>query len=702
VPERSDVPVEVIEYEEFSQQMTYKLTPSEEEGANWFTLNVGTVGKHKVRLVLFKRDEMAFESGKVAESDPMLLKVRDDREMFLEQVRELFPEDENWIAFALQHLSVKHHEYVTEQVKKGPKGVDKSDYRKLTDGPPVLYATPYGYRQEGDASQNELALSNFTAKIQEDLKVIEGGDFSERFFTIRATRDKKESIFEVPASQFNTLSWVPTKVGALAHYDATKNLIAKCIKLDSEKTIKEVTAYGKTGWAQLEDGRWAYLHKRGAVVPTGTARFSGRIHLEGKQAHRIFPKSGSPGEIKKAVRKSFALWDLFPAEVSIPLVAGAYRAALGPVDFSIYLVGPTGIGKTSFADMVSRFFGKSLGPEDRLNFESTKFSLEREAHKLKDQIAVVDDYLGSTRYVEIMRFIARVAGNESGRGRMTEGDKPPRGLLVFTGEVQPPGVSLNARIFTLTFKDEPGWKNTEKFRQYRDLSRDGSLPLAMRAFVESLAEGYGQMKERLEKHKELYADQVGGLANHSRTPGIYGDLMVGVDWWLTFARGVGAISEEEQQSYQAKAESALSAAVIAQAPLVGRIEETDQVEIMRFVIREAIKTGKAYVSGPDSSEAVMGDPTSLHLGWKIDPKGLFLIPDTLYEVGEQMAIELSLTIPDSKGSWHEALVQSVGKNNYLLSHNLNKRRKSTAIRKVIEDAEKTVLHLNPKFLEVVS
>lgn len=228
------VPVEVIEYEEFSQQMTYKLTPFEEEGANWFTLNVGTVGKHKVRLVLFKRDEMAFESGKVAESDPMLLKVRDDREMFLEQVRELFPEDENWIAFALQHLSVKHHDYVTEQVKKGPKGVDKSDYRKLTDGPPVLYATPYGYRQEGDASQNELALSNFTAKIQEDLKVIEGGDFSERFFTIKATRDKKESIFEVPASQFNTLSWVPTKVGALAHYDATKNLIAKCIKLDSE------------------------------------------------------------------------------------------------------------------------------------------------------------------------------------------------------------------------------------------------------------------------------------------------------------------------------------------------------------------------------------------------------------------------------------------------------------------------------------
>jgi hypothetical protein len=641
---------------------------------------------------------------KVAESDPMLLKVREDREKFLEQVRELFPEDEHWIAFALQHLSVQHHEYVTEQVKKGPKGVDKSDYRKLTGGPPVLYSTPYGYRQEGDASQNELGLSNFTAKILEDLKVIEGGEYSERYFKIRASRDKKESTFEVPAAQFNNLSWVPTKVGALAHYDAKKNLIAKCIKLDSRRSIKEVTAYGHTGWEKLEDGRWVYLHKRGAIVPPGTPAFSGRIYLEDKQANRIFPKAGSPEDVREAVKKSFALWDLYPAEASIPVVAGAYRAALGPVDFSLFLVGPTGLGKTSFADMVSRFFGKTLGPKDRLDFLSTGNSIEREAHRLKDQIAVVDDYLGDQdkRHIPILRSIGRAAGNQAGRGRMYEVDKPPRGLLVITGEQQARGTSLNARIFTLHFKDEPAWKDLQKFRKLRALSKDGSLPLAMRSFIESLAADYEGLQEDFLLIKEGYADQVAPLANHSRTPGIYGDLMLGVKMWLEFAEGIGAISEEEASAYLQKAESAMSAAMIAQAPLVGRIEDTDQVEIMRFAVKEAIRSGRAYVSGPVSTEVVMGDPSSTHLGWKIDPKGLYLIPETLYEVGEQMAIDLSLTIPDSKGSWHEALVQSAGKNNYLLSHNLRKKRKSTAVRKVIEDEEKTVLHLNPKFLEGVS
>ena len=143
----------------------------------------------------------------------------------------------------------------------------------------------------------------------------------------------------------------------LAHYDAKKNLVTKAIRLESRRSIKEVTAYGHTGWVKLEDGRSVYLHSKGAIVPPGTAPFAGRVFLEGKLARRTFPKGDDPSLIKEAVRKSFTLWDLYPHQVSIPVMAAAYRAALGPVDFSIYLVGPTGIGKTSFSDMVMRFYG---------------------------------------------------------------------------------------------------------------------------------------------------------------------------------------------------------------------------------------------------------------------------------------------------------------------------------------------------------
>jgi len=137
---------------------------------------------------------------------------------------------------------------------------------------------------------------------------------------------------------------------------------------------------------------------------------------------------------------------------------------------------------------------------------------------------VLDDYLGTTRHEEIMRFIVRVAGNESGRGRLTEGDKPPRGLLVITGEVQPPGRSLNARLFTLHFRDEPGWKDKQKYQKAKAISRDGSLALAMGAFIESLAPKYGDLQAKLEVLKEDYGQEVAALANHSRTPGSTGIL----------------------------------------------------------------------------------------------------------------------------------------------------------------------------------
>ena len=687
------MPIDVMNYDPRSGEIVYRLAPSKEEEGEWFSLVVEPIERQKVRLLLYKGERVDLESGEVAESDPLLLTDKSARGTFYRTVKKLFGK-KDWIEMALTALSRTHSKHISEQVKRLSK--DREGFVALTKESPIIYFTPYGYRQEGDSSGSMFALTNFTARILEDLKIVEGGDYSRRIFKIRATREGRKTTFEIPAGQFNSLSWVPTQVGALAHYDAKKNLVTKAIRLESRRFIKEVTAFGHTGWVKLEDGRLVYLHSEGAIVPPGTAPFAGRVFLEGKLARRTFPKGDDPSLIKEAVRKSFTLWDLYPHQVSIPVMAAAYRAALGPVDFSIYLVGPTGIGKTSYSDMVMRFYGESLGPKDRTNFESTKFSVERQAYRLKDQLVVLDDYLGTARHAEIMRFIVRVAGNESGRGRMNEGDKPPRGLLLITGEVQPPDRSLNARLFTLQFTDEPGWKDKAKFQKAKAISRDGSLPLAMRAFIESLAPRYGDLKENLEVRKEDYGEQVAGLANHSRTPGIYGDLMVGVEEWLNFAWDIGVISDEEQQAYLDTAESAVSAAVIAQAPLVGSMEETDEIEIVRFALKEAIKTGRAYVSGPTAAEAVMGQAQegSQHLGWKIDPKGLYLIPDAVFEVTTEMGIELSITVPETKESLHAKLRQS----SYLLATNWNKRRKSTATRRVIEGKERTVLRLQPKFL----
>ena len=94
----------------------------------------------------------------------------------------------------------------------------------------------------------------------------------------------------------------------------------------------------------------------------------------------------------------------------------AYRAVLGEVDYSHHLAGPTGLGKTTLAHLAVSHFGANLGAKDQTNFESTANSIEREAFQLKDQLLLLDDYLGTPEHRKILAFIARNAANNSGRG----------------------------------------------------------------------------------------------------------------------------------------------------------------------------------------------------------------------------------------------------------------------------------------------
>ena len=101
-----------------------------------------------------------------------------------------------------------------------------------------------------------------------------------------------------------------------------------------------------------------------------------------------------------------------------------------------------GWGRRRSLTWPSRTLARDLGDKDQSNFESTANSIEREAFALKDQLLLLDDYLGTPEHRKILAFIARNAANNSGRARLASdgtlrGDKPPRALVVTTGEDLP-------------------------------------------------------------------------------------------------------------------------------------------------------------------------------------------------------------------------------------------------------------------------
>ena len=303
-------------------------------------------------------------------------------------------------------------------------------------------------------------------------------------------------------------------------------MVTKAIRLESVQGLKEIHAYGHSGWVWIDSGQWVYLHADGAIVGEDSPPFSGRVVLSGKLARHKFPQIPTDlEELRVAVQWGFDLWDLLPDVVSIPSVAGVYRSVLGDTDFSIHLFGPTGLGKTTFADLLMGFFGKGLGAKDRTNYESTAYSIERQAFSLKDQVVVLDDYLGTPEHQKILAFIGRVAANASGRGRLSSdgtliGDRPPRGLIVSTGEALPVGVSLNARILTLPIKEGHGLdlEDPSLLNDAQSASREGTLAIAMAAFIRWLAPRYEEIHADLEARRNALGHQIRGRVSHPVRP----------------------------------------------------------------------------------------------------------------------------------------------------------------------------------------
>jgi len=146
-----------------------------------------------------------------------------------------------------------------------------------------------------------------------------------------------------------------------------------------------------------------------------------------------------------------------PDRISLPLFAAVYRAPLGGADFSLFLTGRTGTFKTALAALCQQHFGAAMDATCLpAHFASTANALEELAFCAKDALLVVDDFaptggVGDGALYAVAERLFRASGNHQGRGRMhghrhLSDSRPPRSLILATGEEVPRGHSLRARL----------------------------------------------------------------------------------------------------------------------------------------------------------------------------------------------------------------------------------------------------------------
>ena len=489
-----------------------------------------------------------------------------------------------------------------------------------------------------------VPLAHFDAQIVEEVTFDDGAETT-KSLRIRGTlNDQALPDCVVPAAEFGSMTWVMREWGARAVVCAGQGIpdhIREAIQIRSKPSSRHV--YSHTGWRKTEDG-WAYLHNGGAVGASNL-----EVKLDGALSRFQLPEKAE--DVVAAVRLSAALLDVGPDSVTMPLLAAVYLAPLCSIlhpDFAVCLVGSTGNLKSELAALAQSHYGDFSRMTLPGSWSSTDNALEHTLFALKDALCVVDDYAPQPgRYAaqDLQRRAARIirsVGNGASRARLRADltqrpERPPRGLMISTGEDLPPGSSIRARLYAVEVE-----RNSLNLAMVTHLqSRRGRLRHATRAYTEWLRPRIDDFGKRLPNLHKRFRRLFQEAAGHARHPETLASLLLGVHVFSRFAADVGAMSKADGRRLVRRALDVLRAGATEQAEVAADVDVARKfVEVLSNLLAQ----NKVVLVGPNQTLSASA-PGEEAIGWRGDDFA-YVVPDlakqrvaaSLRDSGEQLAL----------------------------------------------------------------
>ena len=545
-------------------------------------------------------------------------------------------------------------------------------------------------------------LANFTAHIEEERAIDDGGE-TRRAYLLRVTALGRRFEVKVPAAEFASMNWVsehlPASVGVLPGRGTADHAQWAIRQLSTDH--KCITAYGHSGLRKIDDV-YVYLYAGGAL---STRSDTTRVETELPDALRRFILPEPPIDPYEAIAAAAQLLDLADARITAPVFGAIWRAPLGEADFSLHIAGASGAFKTELAALAQGHFGAGFDAHHLpCDWTWTENALEELAYATKDALLVIDDFRPPTDYRErdaLMRKaerLFRAQGNRQGRGRLSREARlrearPPRGVIIATGEIYPRGQSLAGRIlFVDLVSGEIEPARLTACQHDRDAGRYAS---AMSAYICWLLPRLGQTQAGA---RQLAADITAAMRStglHARTPGVLAELMAGAACFLAFAIDRGAITPSQADALELRIWLGLRAVGGGQAE-----HQMSQDPARRFIelLTAALASGSAHVATTEGSRPVRAGP----LGWRengmnvweakgprigwIDDEGLYLEPDAAYKAAASMvAGDGGITIGAT------ALWKRLNEARYLAT--IDETRQTLKVRRLIEGERRSVIHM---------
>jgi hypothetical protein len=552
-----------------------------------------------------------------------------------------------------------------------------------------------------------VALCNFNARIVEEV-IRDDGVERNALLAIEGVHADGRPLgrAEVTADEFPGMSWPVPAWGTRAVVGAgqgTKDHLRAALQHLSGDVPRRLV-YTHTGWRQI-NGAWHYLHAAGAIGPGAGIV----VELPDDLRNFQLPVPPAGQDCVTAVRASLALLDGLAAnKIIYPLLASAYRAALGGTDFSVHVVGPTGSFKTAICALIQQHFGAGMDARDLPgSWSSTGNALELLTFYAKDTVLVVDDFAPAGSTSDVARFhreadrLLRAQGNRSGRQRMrSDGTlrptRKPRGIVVSTGEDRPRGHSIQARLSIIEVAQ--GDISQPRLTDCQHDAATGLYAQTMAAFVSWIAPQYDAIGAEVHAAAERFRGLAYRETQHRRTAAITAELETGWMIFLRFAREAGAITAAESNQYWNTALAALGELADRQA---AHHESADPAKQFLRLLTAVLASGLGHLASkeggcPVTAAGVYGwrnengnfVPQGRQIGWVVEGH-VFLEPEAAFAEAQKLANVQGESLPVSPTTLHKRLHEQ----NLLAS--VDDKRERLLVRRSLGSAVRTVLDLRP-------
>lgn len=525
-------------------------------------------------------------------------------------------------------------------------GVGEAEYEATSSG--LVWNKP------GMDGPVPVPLANFTAQMVADITEDDGVE-PRHLVRIEGELNGRSVRAELPTARFTAMTWPIEEFGVDAILEpgfGTRDRARTAIQKLSPHLERE-HVYTHTGWCQIDD-QWVFLSASGPIGPDGPVHGIDVRLPEGLHTFNL-PAPPNGTDLRAAVDAVRSIVGLAPAHIIFPLLAAVFRAALGPADFSVHVVGPTGAGKTEVVACMQQFYGMDMDARHLpASWTSTSNALEALTFSAKDVVLVIDDFAPSGTVYDMQRQhsaaerVFRAQGNQAGRARMRadtslRAARWPRGVVLSTGEDVPRGQSVRARMLVLELA--PGDVAWDRLSQVQMSAREGVLARCMAAFVHWLAPQYAEVKRGLReaiasRREAIYADR-----SHQRTPEIVASLEVAMTYFVRFARETGAVDTATADEIEDQAVAAIREAAGRQG---AHLVTSDPANRFIELLGEALMGGYAHLSTPDgecpAGASAWGwryqnsefHPRGVRVGF-VEADRIYLLPDISFQVVQQIA-----------------------------------------------------------------